>query len=71
MRLTSFFVTPAMRPLMAKQYFYYSAMNAGKTTVLLKFAHNYRERGMPPRLFTPVVADCCEGGVIHFRIGLV
>ena len=31
---------------MAKLYFYYSAMNAGKTTTLLQSAHNYRERGM-------------------------
>jgi len=35
----------------AKLYFYYSAMNAGKTTVLLQSAHNYRERGMHPLLF--------------------
>jgi len=40
---------------MAKLYFYYSTMNAGKTTVLLQSAHNYRERGMQPLLFTKSV----------------
>jgi thymidine kinase len=42
---------------MAKLYFYYSAMNAGKTTVLLQSAHNYRERGMHPLLFKPRLDD--------------
>jgi len=55
---------------MAKLYFYYSSMNAGKTTVLLQSAHNYRERGMHPLLFTPAVADRCREGVIRSRIGL-
>jgi thymidine kinase len=55
---------------MAKLYFYYSAMNAGKTTVLLQSAHNYRERGMQPMLFTPVLADRAREGVIRSRIGL-
>lgn len=55
---------------MAKLYFYYSAMNAGKTTVLLQSAHNYRERGMHPILFTPAVDDRYEVGVIKSRIGL-
>jgi thymidine kinase len=32
--------------IMAKLYFYYSAMNAGKSTVLLQSSHNYRERGI-------------------------
>jgi thymidine kinase len=54
----------------AKLYFYYSAMNAGKTTVLLQSAHNYRERGMTPLLFTPVLDDRCAEGVIKSRIGL-
>ena len=45
------------RTPLAKLYFYYSAMNAGKTTVLLQSAHNYRERGMNPLLFTPVLDD--------------
>jgi thymidine kinase len=55
---------------MAKLYFYYSAMNAGKTTVLLQSAHNYRERGMTPLLFTPVLDDRHSTGVIKSRIGL-
>ena len=55
---------------MAKLYFYYSAMNAGKTTVLLQSAHNYRERGMNPLLFTPAVDDRHQVGVIRSRIGL-
>ena len=55
---------------MAKLYFYYSAMNAGKTTVLLQSAHNYRERGMTPLLFTPQLDDRYKVGVIKSRIGL-
>ena len=38
---------------MAKLYFYYSSMNAGKTTTLLQSAHNYRERGMRVLILTP------------------
>ena len=55
---------------MAKLYFYYSAMNAGKTTVLLQSAHNYRERGMNPLLFKPRLDDRHAEGVIRSRIGL-
>jgi thymidine kinase len=55
---------------MAKLFFYYSAMNAGKTTVLLQSAHNYRERGMNPLLFTPKLDDRYRVGVIRSRIGL-
>jgi thymidine kinase len=55
---------------MAKLYFYYSAMNAGKTTVLLQSAHNYRERGMHPLLFKPRLDDRYSAGVIRSRIGL-
>jgi thymidine kinase len=55
---------------MAKLYFYYSAMNAGKTTILLQSAHNYRERGMQPLLFTPRLDDRSGVGVIRSRIGL-
>jgi len=55
---------------MAKLYFYYSAMNAGKTTLLLQSAHNYRERGMNPVLFTPALDDRFAVGVIKSRIGL-
>jgi thymidine kinase len=55
---------------MAKLYFNYSAMNAGKTTILLQSAHNYRERGMNPLLFTPALDDRHQVGQIRSRIGL-
>jgi len=55
---------------MAKLYFNYSSMNAGKTTVLLQSAHNYRERGMTPMLFTPKLDDRYGTGWIKSRIGL-
>ena len=55
---------------MAKLYFNYSSMNAGKTTVLLQSAHNYRERGMTPMLFTPKLDDRYGEGCIKSRIGL-
>lgn len=55
---------------MAKLYFYYSAMNAGKTTTMLQSAHNYAERGMRAMLLTPRV-DVRDGtGVVSSRIGL-
>ncbi len=55
---------------MAKLYFNYSTMNAGKTTVLLQAAHNYSERGMNPFLLT-ANADTRSGiGIIKSRIGL-
>lgn len=55
---------------MAKLYFYYSAMNAGKSTTLLQSAHNYRERGMRVLLFTPKLDDRYGVGRITSRIGL-
>jgi len=55
---------------MAKFYFYYSAMNAGKSTVLLQSAHNYNERGMDTLLFTPIIDDRFASGKVHSRIGL-
>jgi thymidine kinase len=56
---------------MAKLYFYYSAMNAGKTTTLLQSAHNYRERGMRVMIFTPALDDRAGvAGTIASRIGL-
>ncbi len=55
---------------MAKLYFNYSSMNAGKTTALLQSAHNYRERGMTPMLFTPKLDDRYGTGWIKSRIGL-
>lgn len=55
---------------MAKLYFYYSAMNAGKSTTLLQAAHNYEERGMSVVLYTPQIDDRDEQGMISSRIGL-
>lgn len=55
---------------MAKLYFYYSAMNAGKSTTLLQSAYNYEERGMSVLLFTPNIDDRSGVGVISSRIGL-
>ena len=55
---------------MAKLYFYYSAMNAGKTTTLLQSAHNYRERGMRVRIFTPKLDFRGGSGTVASRIGL-
>lgn len=55
---------------MAKLYFYYSAMNAGKSTTLLQSDYNYNERGMETMLFTPKLDDRFEAGKIHSRIGL-
>jgi len=55
---------------MAKLYFYYSAMNAGKSTALLQAAYNYQEREMKPLLLTPQL-NMREGiGRISSRIGL-
>ena len=55
---------------MAKLYFYYSAMNAGKTTTLLQSAHNYRERGMRTLILTPRLDDRAGSGRVASRIGL-
>lgn len=55
---------------MAKLYFYYSAMNAGKSTNLLQSSHNYHERGMQTAIFTPEFDDRYQVGEIHSRIGI-
>jgi thymidine kinase len=55
---------------MAKLYFYYSSMNAGKSTVLLQSSYNYRERGMHTLMFAPAVDDRAGVGRIQSRIGL-
>ena len=55
---------------MAKLYFYYSAMNAGKTTTLLQSAHNYRERGMRTLILTPRLDHRAGSGTVASRIGL-
>jgi thymidine kinase len=55
---------------MAKLYFYYSAMNAGKTTTLLQSAYNYHERGMRTLILTPALDNRFGDGVVASRIGL-
>jgi thymidine kinase len=55
---------------MAKLYFYYASMNAGKSTNLLQADFNYRERGMRTMLFTAAVDDRFAAGTIASRIGL-
>lgn len=55
---------------MAKTYFYYSAMNAGKSTTLLQSSHNYNERGMNTILFAPAFDDRFGEPAIYSRIGL-
>lgn len=55
---------------MAKLYFYYASMNAGKSTILLQTAFNYRERGMEPMLWTAAVHDRSGFGIIDSRIGI-
>lgn len=55
---------------MAKLYFYYSAMNAGKSTVLLQASYNYRERGMNTLVLTPEVDTRSAEGIVSSRIGL-
>lgn len=55
---------------MAKLYFYYSAMNAGKSTALLQSNHNYRERGMNTLVFTPAVDTRHGDGLVKSRIGI-
>lgn len=55
---------------MAKLYFYFSAMNAGKTTTLLQSAHNYRERGMRAVILAPRLDVRSGPGIVASRIGL-
>ena len=55
---------------MAQMYFYYSAMNAGKSTTLLQSSFNYRERGMNPAIFTAAFDDRYGTGKVSSRIGL-
>lgn len=55
---------------MAKLYFYYSTMNAGKSTTLLQSSFNYRERGMHTLLLTAAFDDRFGVGKVTSRIGL-
>lgn len=55
---------------MAKLYFHYSTMNAGKSTILLQASHNYHERGMQTYLLTARLDDRAGPGRIASRIGI-
>ena len=55
---------------MAKLYFYYSSMNAGKSTTLLQADFNYRERGMETMLWTASLDHRYGQGYVTSRIGL-
>ncbi|MEL7344359.1 MAG: thymidine kinase [Pseudomonadota bacterium] len=55
---------------MAKLYFHYSTMNAGKSTLLLQASHNYRERGMATYLLTAALDGRAGEGRIGSRIGI-
>ena len=55
---------------MAKLYFHYSTMNAGKSTLLLQAAHNYKERGMESYLLTAQFDNRAGDGRIGSRIGI-
>ena len=55
---------------MAKLYFHYSTMNAGKSTLLLQASHNYQERGMNTYLITAQLDNRAGKGKIGSRIGI-
>lgn len=54
---------------MAKLYFYYSSMNAGKTTALLQSSYNYKERGMNTLVMAPLLDDRFGVGKVTSRMG--
>jgi len=55
---------------MAQLYFYYSTMNAGKSTHLLQSAYNYRERGLESVLYTALIDDRFDQGKVSSRLGI-
>lgn len=55
---------------MAQLYFYYSTMNAGKSTHLLQSSYNYRERGLRTLLFTAQIDDRFAKGKVSSRLGI-
>lgn len=55
---------------MAQLYFYYSAMNAGKSTALLQSSYNYQERGMRTIVYTAEIDNRFGSGKVSSRIGL-
>ena len=55
---------------MAQLYFYYSAMNAGKSTSLLQSSYNYQERGMKTQIYTAAIDDRFGIGKVASRLGI-
>lgn len=55
---------------MAQLYFYYSTMNAGKSTHLLQSSYNYRERGLNTVLYTALIDDRFAQGQVSSRLGI-
>ncbi len=55
---------------MAKLYFYYSTMNAGKSTMLLQASYNYEERGMQSLILSPAIGNRSSENQVSSRIGL-
>ncbi|MDT0602178.1 thymidine kinase [Thalassotalea castellviae] len=55
---------------MAQLYFYYSTMNAGKSTHLLQSSYNYRERGLNTVLYTAIIDDRFAQGKVSSRLGI-
>lgn len=55
---------------MAQLYFYYSTMNAGKSTHLLQSSYNYRERGLQTLLYTALIDDRFDQGKVSSRLGI-
>ena len=58
------------KQVMAKLYFHYATMNAGKSTMLLQASYNYRERGMRTAIFIAALEDRAGTGRVASRIGL-
>jgi thymidine kinase len=56
--------------VLAQLYFYYSSMNAGKSTSLLQSAYNYKEQGMNPMILSAAIDDRYGVGKVTSRIGL-
>lgn len=57
-------------PYVPSLFFKYSTMNAGKSTMLIQTAHNYRERNMEVLVLTPIIDNRYGSGVVTSRIGL-
>jgi len=63
-------ITGNLGEKMAKLYFYYSTMNAGKSTTLLQSSYNYRERDMNTLVYTAAIDDRFGVGKVTSRIGI-